>query len=248
MLKRILAILSAAGIAVLIGGAPSWAGEGQDEHVPVNVCHATSSDTNPYVFITVDDDSTKFKGHLMHREDPNKRWKSDIIWNGVAYTAGDPKPDLIGSYTDTAGTFFEYDGEINSLEDCGAVTLPPEQEVRTEVKDRMDCDGVEKRTITITREYEWNGEEFVLGEPVKVVGDWEFVRDLTKAEKVELECVKDEPKPEPSPTPTPTPTEKPEPEPKQPELAATGAETWLAGVAALLIAAGSGLFWWTRRV
>ncbi len=39
-------------------------------HTPVNVCHATNSDTNPYVFITVDDDSVKFQGHLAHRNTP----------------------------------------------------------------------------------------------------------------------------------------------------------------------------------
>jgi len=44
-------------------------------HTPVNICHATSSDSNPYVFITVDDDSVKFAGHLAHRNTPNKQWK-----------------------------------------------------------------------------------------------------------------------------------------------------------------------------
>jgi hypothetical protein len=64
-------------------------------HTPVNVCHATSSDTNPYVFETVDNDSTKYKGHLMHRNDPNKTWKSAGTWNGVAHVAGDSKRDFI---------------------------------------------------------------------------------------------------------------------------------------------------------
>ena len=94
-------------------------------HTPVNVCHATSSDTNPYVFITVDDDSVKFKGHLMHRNSPNKTWKSDGVFRGEDVHAGDPKPDLIGDYTDKDGHLHEYDGDINSKSDCGTFT-PPE--------------------------------------------------------------------------------------------------------------------------
>ena len=61
-------------------------------HTPVNVCHATSSvHTNPYVFITVDDDSTRFQGHLAHRNTPNKTWKSDGIFRGQPVEAGRPE-------------------------------------------------------------------------------------------------------------------------------------------------------------
>lgn len=97
-------------------------------HTPVNVCHATSSDSNPYVFITVDDDSVKLtgpNGHLMHRQTPNKTWKSDGVWRGKTVHAGDLKPDLIGDYTDKQGVKHTYDGEITSKSDCGTLT-PPE--------------------------------------------------------------------------------------------------------------------------
>ena len=94
-------------------------------HTPVNVCHATSSDSNPYVFITVDDDSVKAQGHLMHRDEPNKTWKSDGLFRGSPVEAGDPKRDLIGDYTDSAGVRHVYDGVINSEADCGSLTPPP---------------------------------------------------------------------------------------------------------------------------
>ncbi len=95
------------------GGKGPDQGKGNDQprgdsrgtgHTPVNVCHATGSATNPYVFITVDDDSTKLRGHLMHRNEPRSN-----------------KPaDLIGDYTDAHGVFHKYDGVITDERDCGA--------------------------------------------------------------------------------------------------------------------------------
>jgi hypothetical protein len=84
----------------------------EPEHVPVNICHATGSDTNPYEFKTVDDDSTDFQGHLSHRNDPNKVWKNDIFENGAYHPAGSPKSDIIQSYTDSQGVFHSYDGDV----------------------------------------------------------------------------------------------------------------------------------------
>ena len=93
-------------------------------HTPVNVCHATSSDSNPFTFITVDDDSVKLKGHLMHRDQPNKTWKSDGVFLGQPVKAGDPKPDRIGDYTDSHGVLHAYDGVITSKSQCGTLTPP----------------------------------------------------------------------------------------------------------------------------
>lgn len=64
-------------------------------HTPVGICHATSSDTNPYVWIVVDQDSATYRGHLMHTTEPNKTWRSAGSWNGVEHAAGDEKPDFI---------------------------------------------------------------------------------------------------------------------------------------------------------
>lgn len=96
-LRRKLALLSAAvlGVAgVAVMGSTSAQATGQG-HTPVGICHATSSDSNPYVWLTADDDSVKYEGHLAHRNDPNKTWQNDGTWNGKDHKAGDLKPDLI---------------------------------------------------------------------------------------------------------------------------------------------------------
>ncbi|MFC6238928.1 hypothetical protein [Longivirga aurantiaca] len=64
-------------------------------HTAVGICHATSSDSNPYEWIVVDADSTRYRGHLMHRDEPNKHWKSAGTWNGITHAAGDLKRDYI---------------------------------------------------------------------------------------------------------------------------------------------------------
>jgi len=136
MFRKILAATAAltlglGGVIALAAPASAGNGNGNGEgHTPVNVCHANSSDynegTGPYVFITVDDDSAKFKGHLMHRDDPNKTWKSDGVWNGTQHSAGDPKPDFIGDYTDSEGVLHEYDGEITEAW-CNGLSVPDDE-------------------------------------------------------------------------------------------------------------------------
>jgi hypothetical protein len=124
-LKKILISMLTLVVLMFFVSSPATANGHKGEHVPVNVCHATNSDTNPYVFITVDDDSTKFQGHLAHRNEPNKTWKSDGTFNGVAHSAGDPKADLIQSYTDSDGVFHELDGNITSDSCVNHDTPPP---------------------------------------------------------------------------------------------------------------------------
>ena len=118
-------LVMSSGAALMVTASPASAKE------PVNICHATSSDSNPYVFITVDDDSVKFRGHLMHRNDPNKRWKSAGTFNGEDHVANQAKPDLIGSYTDSDGVLHEMDGDITAAS-CEAQNPP---EVLTAVAD-----------------------------------------------------------------------------------------------------------------
>ena len=118
------AVIALCLVALGVGGAVSASAttSGGKGHTPVNVCHATSSDTNPYVFLTVDDDSVKLQGHLMHRSNPNKQWKSDLVWRGQTVHDGDAKRDLIGDYTDKDGVLHTYDGVIDEASDCGTAT------------------------------------------------------------------------------------------------------------------------------
>ncbi|MCW2754262.1 MAG: hypothetical protein JWQ32_1673 [Marmoricola sp.] len=115
-LRRVATLLAALGMLVMSSGVAlmvtsTSANAAADK---VGVCHATSSDSNPYVYIVVDVNSAKLKGHLMHRNDPNKRWKTDGYFSGVHHVAGQLKPDLIGSFTDTNGVFHQEDGNITA--------------------------------------------------------------------------------------------------------------------------------------
>jgi hypothetical protein len=74
------------------GVAPAAKGHGQAKVV---ICHATNSDTNPYVVIEVAVASVKYQGHLAHRTTPNKTWKLATTWNGTLHAAGSAKADLI---------------------------------------------------------------------------------------------------------------------------------------------------------
>ncbi len=100
-------LVMSSGVALMVAATPANAAVNK-----VNICHATSSDTNPYTFISVDSDSAKLKGHLQHRENPNKQWKSDGSFNGVPHVDGAAKPDLIGSFTDDDDVFHQYDGNV----------------------------------------------------------------------------------------------------------------------------------------
>ncbi|MFL6022442.1 MAG: hypothetical protein ACJ72O_03815 [Marmoricola sp.] len=125
-MRRVATVIAAFGALTMSSGVALLAtATSADAAVnKVNICHATSSDTNPYVFIQVDDDSAKLKGHLMHREDPNKRWKTAGTYEGATHVADQAKPDLIGSFTDDQGVFHQYDGDITSASCDGDVETP----------------------------------------------------------------------------------------------------------------------------
>ena len=67
-MNKALFVMITAGALTMVGASPAIATEVQG-HTPVTICHATSSETNPYVTITVDDDSVKLQGHLAHEDD-----------------------------------------------------------------------------------------------------------------------------------------------------------------------------------
>lgn len=109
------ALVMSSGIALMVSATPANAAVNK-----VGICHATSSDSNPYIFISVDDDSVKLNGHLAHKTNPNKRWKStgSFTFHGVTtnHVDGTPKPDFIGTYTKN-GQVIVGDGIITKA-DC----------------------------------------------------------------------------------------------------------------------------------
>lgn len=125
-LRRVATVIAAFGALTMSSGVALLATAPTADAAAnkVAICHATNSDTNPYVFILVDDDAAKLKGHLMHRNDPNKTWKSAGTYEGVAHNAGSAKRDFIGSFTDDQGVFHQYDGDITSASCDGDVVTP----------------------------------------------------------------------------------------------------------------------------
>jgi len=123
--RGVAAVLASAGALALSSGiAVLAAAPAHAATITVNICHATSSDSNPYQFISVDNDSANFENqlsaHMAHREDPNKIWKTAGSFGGVDHAAGDPKPDLIGDYTTPDGPVI-LDGVINGDTCAGVV-------------------------------------------------------------------------------------------------------------------------------
>ncbi|MGN6783328.1 MAG: hypothetical protein ACTHJH_17715 [Marmoricola sp.] len=118
-------LLSSGLVLLTQGGAAAASG-----HIPVGLCHATSSDSNPFTYQVVDASSSGGNGlngpngHLAHRNAPNKTWKTAGFFQGVGHRAGDPKRDLISDYTDAAGVFHKLDGTITAASCQGSSTGP----------------------------------------------------------------------------------------------------------------------------
>jgi outer membrane biosynthesis protein TonB len=86
-----LALLATLAIA-LAGSASVNATQGHGHKV--DICHRTASDTNPYVFESVD--VASLPAHLNDLPGhPAKEWKSAGTFRGVAHQAGDPKRDYL---------------------------------------------------------------------------------------------------------------------------------------------------------
>ncbi|GAA1523214.1 hypothetical protein GCM10009678_00390 [Actinomadura kijaniata] len=94
MASRALTALATVLVGGLIAPPAEAATVAEPRNHKVKVCHRTASDRHPYVLIEVDRDSTKYKGHLAHRNDPG-RWKKG-------------RRDYIDG----------LDGRIDSLRDC----------------------------------------------------------------------------------------------------------------------------------
>ncbi|HEX2892448.1 MAG TPA: hypothetical protein VHO29_00410 [Marmoricola sp.] len=94
LLAALGALVMSSGVALMVTATPANATAGGGS-TKVGVCHATSSDHNPYVWIVVDDDSTKYQGHLKHRNNPVHHWQTAGTWNGIDHAAGGAKRDYI---------------------------------------------------------------------------------------------------------------------------------------------------------
>ena len=78
------ALFIAAVAAPTLASKPATPNSGLVGDHKVTICHATSSDTNPWLVITVDIASSggrnKLIGHLEHAKDPNKQGgRGDVI-------------------------------------------------------------------------------------------------------------------------------------------------------------------------
>jgi hypothetical protein len=156
--RRAATFLAAIGVLVLSSGVALMvtATSASAAKNPVNVCHATGSDSNPYVFIVVDDDSIwstkkhEWRGHGTHRADPNKTWKSAGTFEGVHHDAGAPKPDFIGSFTDDDGVFHAMDGNITAAS-CDDIPATDHPTATVDVDfDNPTCDDPSSGSVTVT--------------------------------------------------------------------------------------------------
>jgi hypothetical protein len=241
MFRKILAATAALTLAlggVLALAVPANATPPGNE-TKTGLCHRTASDTNPYVFIEVDDESLQAhlsdgKGHFP------KQWKTDGVFRSVSHVAGDLK--------------YDYEAEVASdCDDTTPVQPDPIVEVEEGAIERSSCEaGVEQQiiTVTFTTEYVWNGKEWVLGDTVKTVdeGEWTFVRDLTSEESDALGCNPEEPPVDPE-DPKDPPVDNPPQNQPPTELPGTGAGDVLpwAGLGIALLLSGLLAYMVTNR-
>lgn len=90
MLKLLLGFI----VGFIVATSMSASATQPDPEHKVGLCHRTASDTNPYVFIEVDEAS--LPAHLNDLPGhPAKQWKTDGTFRGVAHVAGDLKSDYL---------------------------------------------------------------------------------------------------------------------------------------------------------
>lgn len=95
-MRRAIIVLLALAALAFAGASTTLATKPDPEH-KVAICHRTASDTNPYVYIEVDEASldahfNNLPGH------PAKEWKSDGTYRGFAHSEGDLKQDYLAEF------------------------------------------------------------------------------------------------------------------------------------------------------
>jgi hypothetical protein len=226
-MTAILIALVVFGVTLFIGEQAFGTPAGDDGEHKVSICHRTASDTNPYVFITVDEASLS-PGHLDN-DDPGhkpKYWKSDGTWRGVDHVEGDPKDDYLAQ----------------SEADCQDTEVPPEDvEIRAAVSFTDPTCNRDARVVADSSEegvtYYTTGDEqpggtvtvtAVADEGYVLVGktEWTHTFDSLKGK-----CKPDKPTKPEKPT-----VDKPKP---PGDLAETGMEGWIVLAAIVLAGAGT---------
>ena len=101
-MKKTVASLAIISTLMFTGTALATKPDEDGEH-KVGICHRTASDTNPYVYIEVDDeaaeDGENLSDHLGNNDKGHKPtfWKSDGVFRGVTHEKGDAKDDYLAT-------------------------------------------------------------------------------------------------------------------------------------------------------
>lgn len=132
----------------------------------------------------------------------------EYVWNGNAWVL-EPESGWVTVWDAWSAYRPLTDAEFAQLQ-CRPDQ--PDPEIAPLSDERMSCnDGVEGRSGTQTTSYVWNAStrqyDVVVGDPEW--GPWEFVRNLTAQESLDLACIAGEETLVPSPDNKPKPDEEP---------------------------------------
>lgn len=148
------------------------------DHTKVGICHRTASDSNPYVYIEVDEAAVPAHLGNTHPGHDAKVWKSDGTFRGVEHSKGDPKDDYIAEQGKESCKDFEP-------EPC------PDDELRT--SEGEECEEPEPDLIAykvVAGMPRYRGEEFYAEEGVEV----RCSATAISAHRVIVECFGDDEK------------------------------------------------------
>jgi hypothetical protein len=210
-----------AGAVLIPSASPALATQGEDHKV--NVCHATSSDSNPYELIGVDIASTAGQGHLEHRNDPNKAWKSDGTYNGVAHVDGQAKPDLIEGL-DAGVPPYPADGK-DAEAMCGWVRGTPSEEPSEQPSEEPSEQPSEEPSEQPSESPSEEPSEQPSEEPSEQPSESPSEEPSEQPSEEPSESPSEEPSESPSEEPSEEPSESPSEEPSESPTGTVEAET-----------------------
>lgn len=171
-IASIVAVIMIVGTAIF-GFTMMTASASQNK---VGVCHRTASDTNPYTYIEVPEHEAN--GHITGTDKQHNEkavWKSDGVWRGVVYAAGDIKLDYLATNRLSCENTTVTEPTDNPTEDVSetptpTVTVEPSPtETITEDVDECVVDSVDTclenppyttSRVEFTRDYNC-GDDFV---------------------------------------------------------------------------------------